>query len=456
LGRTALQAALLGGNTTNAFFLLAAGAEVVGGELVMAIWNHQFEIIEGLLEKGASLTDECTIFGADTVIEAAILSGNANLVRRVIAADKRSITGQALCASVWLSKATGDLTILKHLLTYKSQLLASQDTWIGTAMCLAAELQCMEIPEIILSSGVHPQTSWCFPPSCCDIIHDGLASSGRSISDTSIMRTYLNWRRTLCACSKQLQTSPNRPIIDVAVYLHHMDFLKLLVGYGYQPGPTNSLDVGFRPPLSIDILRFLHDIGIRMTERTLVHLIFNEAVVGEAIPWLLSVGVDINERSDDAKFLARNCIGYWYPWTPLQTAVLRRDIGLIQQLIEYGADINEPPYAPLGSTSLQIAASCGFFGIARRLLELGADPNASGAESPRSRTAIETAAENGRLDIVQLLLNSGTETSGRGRRQFVRSVALAERRGHHAIVRLLKSHAGWTEADEDLLGQKDV
>ncbi|CAI0645355.1 unnamed protein product [Colletotrichum noveboracense] len=204
LGRTALQAALLGGNTTNAFFLLAAGAEVVGGELVMAIWNHQFEIIEGLLEKGASLTDECTIFGADTVIEAAILSGNANL------------------------------------------------------------------------------------------------------------------------------------------------------------------------------------------------------------------------------------------------------------LIEYGADINEPPYAPLGSTSLQIAASCGFFGIARRLLELGADPNASGAESPRSRTAIETAAENGRLDIVQLLLNSGTETSGRGRRQFVRSVALAERRGHHAIVRLLKSHAGWTEADEDLLGQKDV
>ncbi|KAI8169894.1 hypothetical protein K4K49_009879 [Colletotrichum sp. SAR 10_70] len=167
----------------------------------------------------------------------------------------------------------------------------------------------------------------------------------------------------------------------------------------------------------------------------------------EIIQWILSTGVNINERPDHQRSLKLMTGGYFDPMTPLQRAVWKGDISLIQDFIDYGADVDDSSSG--GGNALLIAAHAGYFGIVQRLLELGADPNAS-------HTVIETAAERGRLDIVQLLINYGVETSGRGRRQFVRSVALAEREGHHAIVRLLKSHAGWTEADEDLLRQKNV
>uniref|UniRef100_L2FZT5 Multiple ankyrin repeats single kh domain-containing protein n=1 Tax=Colletotrichum fructicola (strain Nara gc5) TaxID=1213859 RepID=L2FZT5_COLFN len=174
----------------------------------------------------------------------------------------------------------------------------------------------------------------------------------------------------------------------------------------------------------------------------------------EIIQWLFSTGVNINDRSDHPSSLQLEIAGYWDPLTPLQRAAWAGDISLIQELIEYGADVNES--SSDGDTALEVAAQRGYFGIVQRLLELGVNPNAPGDVSHGDRTAIESAAEHGRLDIVQLLLNSGAETSGRGRRQFVRSVGLADREGHHAIVRLLKSHAGWTEADEDLLGQQDL
>ncbi|KAF3808058.1 hypothetical protein GCG54_00012637 [Colletotrichum gloeosporioides] len=174
----------------------------------------------------------------------------------------------------------------------------------------------------------------------------------------------------------------------------------------------------------------------------------------EIVRWLLSVGVDLNERLDRLEPLAPMITAFWSPLTPLQEAIQKGWSGLMQELIECGADINE--LSSSCGTALQLAAELGHFGIVQRLLELGADPNASGGESPYSRTAIERAAQHGRLDVVQLLLNSGVEIGGCGRRQYVRSVALAEKEGHHAIVKLLKSHGGWTEADEALLSTKDV
>ncbi|KAF0325798.1 ankyrin repeat protein [Colletotrichum asianum] len=187
-----------------------------------------------------------------------------------------------------------------------------------------------------------------------------------------------------------------------------------------------------------------------MTERVLLHVMSRDGNHRDTIQWLLSVGIDINERSEDLMSLGHLIAGAWLPWTPLQLAAWQEDLDLIHQLIGLGADVNEPPYQ-YGATALQAAAERGSFGIVQTLLELGADPDAPGFETPQGRTAIERAAEHGRLDIVQLLLNSGVETNGSGRRQYVRSVALAEKGGHHAIKKLLQSHAGWTDADDKLL-----
>jgi ankyrin repeat protein len=121
-------------------------------------------------------------------------------------------------------------------------------------------------------------------------------------------------------------------------------------------------------------------------------------------------------------------------------------VELLTLLLEKGAKVNQPAAEHMGATALQFAAIGGHIEIACRLLDHGADVNA-----PRSRTfgrkAMEGAAERGQIDTLQLLLNNGAHTHGPGRGQFVRSVKLAEDRGHFATAEFLRSSCGWTEED---------
>ncbi|KAK2002748.1 ankyrin repeat protein, partial [Colletotrichum falcatum] len=137
--------------------------------------------------------------------------------------------------------------------------------------------------------------------------------------------------------------------------------------------------------------------------------------------------------------------------TPIQAAAEQGDTVLFERLLILGADINAPPITRNGgATALQLASIKGYFGLVGKMLDLHADPNAPGADM-YGRTALEGAAEHGRLDVVQLLLNSGVQTCGDGRRQYVRAIGFARQEGHHAVVALLKSHRPWTEADQEVL-----
>jgi hypothetical protein len=42
--------------------------------------------------------------------------------------------------------------------------------------------------------------------------------------------------------------------------------------------------------------------------------------------------------------------------------------------------------------------------------------------------------------MVQLLLNAGAYTENSGDKRFARTVALAEKEGHHTVAKLLKDH----------------
>ena len=55
------------------------------------------------------------------------------------------------------------------------------------------------------------------------------------------------------------------------------------------------------------------------------------------------------------------------------------------------------------------------------------------------RTAIEGAAEHGRLDTVQLLLNYGAKEDAVQGKGFERAIALAQKNGHSEIANLLRS-----------------
>jgi hypothetical protein len=75
---------------------------------------------------------------------------------------------------------------------------------------------------------------------------------------------------------------------------------------------------------------------------------------------------------------------------------------------------------------------------ARRLFDLKVDVNETPAKY-NGRTALQGAAEYGRIDMLQLLLDEGALNVGEGEPQYRKAIELAERNGHNAAVRLLRS-----------------
>lgn len=136
--------------------------------------------------------------------------------------------------------------------------------------------------------------------------------------------------------------------------------------------------------------------------------------------------------------------------TPLQHAVEKGNMELIKMLLQHGARVDSPPARDGGATALQIAAFQGYIGIARRLIDLGASVNEAPARF-NGRTALQGAAEHGRIDMLQMLLDEGALIVGDGEQQYQRAVELAERNGHKAAARLLRSYRNSVQLSTPLL-----
>jgi len=65
-------------------------------------------------------------------------------------------------------------------------------------------------------------------------------------------------------------------------------------------------------------------------------------------------------------------------------------------------------------------------------LHAGAKVNAQAAVED-GRTALEGAAEYGRIDMVKLLLNAGVRLSGSGDAQYRKALELASKHGHYPV-----------------------
>lgn len=129
----------------------------------------------------------------------------------------------------------------------------------------------------------------------------------------------------------------------------------------------------------------------------------------------------------------------------LRCLITNRRLDIIDILLESGLDVTHTSpnrdFPPLWH-----AASLGYLNIMRHLLAYGADPNSHKA-TMSGRTALEAAATVGRLDAVQLLLESGTITKDHGQIQYISAVHHTTQRGFSAVAELLKSHREWTTTD---------
>ncbi|EFQ34429.1 hypothetical protein CGRA01v4_00148 [Colletotrichum graminicola] len=438
MGRTALQSALLGRRDENAISLLKAGATLVGSELAIAIALQRDVVVDELLTKGASFEETSTISDTISVLEAVVLTEDMALISQIIKDSSQTVVASPLWAAIFVAQLTSDRSIFKFLLGHVTVTSQSEDLWLGTAMYLAAMSGDLEIVELMLKSGLRPEKCW--NARCINtdsIIHGG----------NNVRREYILWRYDIPTIltgeyeeEDLLESALN--VADVNIHSKGLDFLILLRQYGYHRTVRYSPE--FRSCPSLENLEMLKSFGVEMTSRTLSDSIRERRY--DTTEWLLASGVDVNLASED--------LGAGIAMTPVQEASLQGNLPLVEKLKNLGADINAPA-APYGATALQYASIGGYFGLVRRLLEFQADPNAWGSWSG-GRTALEGAAEHGKLDVVQLLLNSGVKTIGGGRLQYVRAIRFAQDEGHHAVARLIKSHRPWEEADQRLYDVKSL
>jgi ankyrin repeat protein len=124
----------------------------------------------------------------------------------------------------------------------------------------------------------------------------------------------------------------------------------------------------------------------------------------------------------------------------LSWAARNERLEALDLLVSRGARVDADVYR---GTALAWASSRGHVAAVRRLLDLGADPNArttfGGPAHGEAATALHLAAESNRLDIIRALLDAGADPTIRDGRHDHTPVGWAEHAGHAAARDLLRA-----------------
>ena len=117
--------------------------------------------------------------------------------------------------------------------------------------------------------------------------------------------------------------------------------------------------------------------------------------------------------------------------SPLMMAALKGHTALVKKLIERGADVNKPGWAPL-----HYAATGGHLEIMELLLEHHAFID---AESPNGTTPLMMAAHYGSAAAVKLLLDAGADTAMKNHLGLT-AIDFARRGNRPDSLELITSH----------------
>lgn len=251
------------------------------------------------------------------------------------------------------------------------------------------------------------------------------------------------------AVNRLLQNSREEPLLQTAVKAGKVEMVSLLLQAGVDIDEIHEPTYSFRSrgtalhlageAGNVELMRILLKAGASIRDiptpkypnTTLWHAVEGGDV--DVVNMVLAAGADVNGPPLQRGGMA-----------PLQQAANQGNMELVDLFLKAGADVNQDPASHTGATALQFAAIQGYIGVARKLLDAGASVQAPRAER-YGRTALEGAAEHGRLDMLQLLLNEGLLIDGNGRIEYIRAIKLAQRNGHHAVAKFLKSFSYWTE-----------
>ncbi|KAF4869998.1 Ankyrin-3 [Colletotrichum siamense] len=421
-----------------AMILLDAGAVLTEDDIRLAIKLSDWALIYRLLKK-----DHVGIWHREEymlLLKAAIASGKQHLVTEVFKRFPNAYTAGALCASVFFEE--DNFGIVRQLLENRPR----QDdvTPIESLAIGIAAWRCREdLLDLLLARLRKPSPAALPIETFMRLQKDRRPSRGLEATydlmsiDRADKRLFWEDRTT----------SLGSPLF-MALRVMSENCLLRLLAHGFLPDR-----------LTMSCAAQLDDPGHRriLRELTRYPMVFPGY---ETLEGPLTVSVK-NERMDKVQVLllyGNHSINesnhlVLYGRSPLQMAAEIGNLDLIHLLLNAGADVNSPAAQSYGATALQIAAIKGHLGVAKILVDLGANVNAPGATDEGGRTALEGAAEHGRIDTIQYLLSQGVETNAKGRISYLRVIRYAELEGHMAAAKLLKTWREWA-ADDDALWDK--
>ncbi|KAF4343764.1 Sex-determining fem-1 [Fusarium beomiforme] len=409
--------------------LLKAGAMLKGGEVVKTIQLKDVDLLMLLLQHGGSLTDVDD--KGVCCLEAEISARNDESLQELLEAQDHEIHAGPFCAAI----QSQDWALVKRLFA-RRHMQEGCHLLEGVAVGLAARFGQLDILERLLARFTHPS-----------VLNKALLPPWLLAGSRDIYDRYTELEGYEIPSSGNRGQLTGSPLVLAALSEDVSGFRELL-RRGCVPDRLSFMIVArmSRVPLYVEVLR---EMGLSpsnaINENEPGQMLLYTAIDSSNDPmarYLIDSEADVNELGTS---VLRST-------SPLQKAIERNNLSMVDYLIEKGASVNAPPAFIRGATALQFAVIGGQIGVARRLLKLGARVNARGARG-NGRSALEGAAENGRLDLVVLLVNHGALTVGPGREQLICAVKLAQRQGHYAIVAWLKQECNWTDEDQKHLGE---
>jgi len=380
--------------------LLAAGADVNQGSLpslFLAVARRNSSMVRAILEADFQSEDYWSHFiykdEATTIIELAFEWGNPEIIEDLIFAFPAASRGYQNLQTIHDSVDTA------QLLSYIDRGLFDINT-INRFLKIGLNEGNTELVDQLIARGADPSNEYVLATclaKCPKLIREYMSSRkanhvipgfGTEVLIEAIrsgqagLATVNALLEMGCVDTKSFSESGKQTPLGKAIKAvqrgHYTDLevIKSLLNRGCDPNSIVFHDTDLKPNVKHTALLQ----AIQSGSKGLVEI-------------LIQNGADVNL---DTKIGLKR--------TPLQQAVEVNSLDIVNLLLDKEANPNAKPAQRGGATAFQLAAIRGNCTIAARLLESGADPDAPPAPI-NGRWPLEGAAENGRIEMIYFLWN---------------------------------------------------
>jgi ankyrin repeat protein len=447
---TALVIAVEDSNHEMITFLLNAGADPsLDSSIAYAAKASDIGLVSTLLQKGADIDqvsgpdDEYSSHLNTNALYYAVLESNLGMIRFLInqGADPNVNMSNAR-SIIKLATDLGDMEIIQVLIEAGADCNKVSSYYHPlNPLQTAVDMGNFELVEYFISVGA-------------DINWPAQEDFGATALQKAVQKGNIDMVEFLLGSGANV----NAPSVDnggvtalqAAVSLGRLDLIELLLRNGANANDQPSRICGLSALQQAakigrnDIIYLLVLAGATVdgppADRRGLFAIQAAALHGHTltVEFLLELGANVNAPACS--------IGAGY--TALQAAITKGHLEMVQLLLERGANVNAPgsdydydynydydPDLDNCGTALTLAARKGYIRVTKDLLSRGANLVEQGA-----MPALEGAANNGRVDMIKLLITEALKKSELNRDHLKVAFDAATRAGHTAAAKFLECH----------------